>query len=74
MKAILSRKGFNSAFGGYPSPILPGGEMVSLPIPSKDSIRSRLLGVNQGGIFNNLSINLLDSCEINLARSIRKSL
>jgi len=39
MKVILSRKGFDSAFGGYPSPILPGGIMVSLPIPLVDSIK-----------------------------------
>jgi hypothetical protein len=39
MEIILSRKGFDSAFGGYPSPILQGGEMVSLPIPLEDSIR-----------------------------------
>lgn len=34
MKIILSRKGFDSAYGGYPSPILPNGKMISLPIPS----------------------------------------
>lgn len=34
MKVILSRKGFDSAYGGYPSFILPNGKMVSLPIPS----------------------------------------
>jgi hypothetical protein len=33
MKLILSRKGFDSASGGGPSPILPDGRMVSLPIP-----------------------------------------
>lgn len=33
MKIILSRKGFDSAYGGYPSPILPDGRMISLPIP-----------------------------------------
>ncbi len=36
MKVILSRKGFDSEFGGYPSPILPDGRMISLPIPSKN--------------------------------------
>jgi len=36
MKIILSRKGFDSAYGGYPSPILPNGKIVSLPIPSRD--------------------------------------
>jgi hypothetical protein len=39
VKIILSRKGFDSASGGYPSPILPSGEMVSLPIPLDDAIR-----------------------------------
>lgn len=34
MKIILSRKGFDSASGGCPSPILPNGNMISLPIPS----------------------------------------
>jgi hypothetical protein len=33
MKIILSRKGFDSANGGYPSPLLPDGRLVSLPIP-----------------------------------------
>src|SRR5437899_10861254 len=31
MKLVLSRKGFDSAWGGYPSPIVPKGTMVSLP-------------------------------------------
>jgi hypothetical protein len=35
MKIILSRKGFDSEYGGQPSPILPNGELLSLPIPSK---------------------------------------
>ena len=34
MKVILSRKGFDSASGGYPSPILPNGTLLSMPIPS----------------------------------------
>lgn len=35
MKIILSRKGFDSGYGGCPSPILPNGEMLSLPIPAR---------------------------------------
>ncbi|MEE0949997.1 hypothetical protein [Streptococcus equinus] len=35
MKIILSRKGFDSKAGGIPSPILPDGTLLSLPIPSK---------------------------------------
>jgi hypothetical protein len=37
MKIIFSRKGFDSASGGLPSPILPDGRMLSLPIPDKRS-------------------------------------
>lgn len=36
MKVILSRKGFDSEYGGYPSLILPTGEMITLPIPSSE--------------------------------------
>lgn len=38
MKLVLSRKGFDSCAGGCPSPILPDGRMISLPIPDKNSI------------------------------------
>lgn len=34
MKVILSRKGFDSGYGGYPSIIMPDGEMITIPIPS----------------------------------------
>lgn len=33
MKIILSRKGFDTANGGIPSPIFPNGTMLSMPIP-----------------------------------------
>ena len=36
MKIILSRKGFDSTNGGCPSPILPDGTLLSLPVPSND--------------------------------------
>ncbi len=39
MKVILSRKGFDSGYGGYPSVILPDGELVTFPIPSLDDKR-----------------------------------
>jgi len=37
MKIILSRKGFDSSYGGVASPILPDGTLFSLPIPSPAS-------------------------------------
>jgi hypothetical protein len=33
MKIILSRKGFDSSFGGVPSPILEDGTILTFPIP-----------------------------------------
>ncbi len=47
MKIILSRKGFDSSSGGYPSPILPDGTLLSLPIPDQDS----------GKAYHNLAFN-----------------
>ena len=39
MKVILSRKGFDSANGGAPSPILSDGSLCPLPIPSNEPPR-----------------------------------
>ena len=33
MKLVLSRKGFDARHGGIPSPILPDGTLLPLPIP-----------------------------------------
>ena len=41
MKVILSRKGFDSQYGGMPSPILPDGTLLSLPIPSKTDMETK---------------------------------
>ncbi len=35
MKVIFSRKGFDTTYGGFPSPIFPDGTIYSVPIPSK---------------------------------------
>lgn len=45
MKLILSRKGFDSGYGKMPSPILPDGRLVPLPIPSS-SDRFTLADIN----------------------------
>ena len=37
MRIVLSRKGFDSGSGGYPSPILPDNTLCSLPIPEAES-------------------------------------
>lgn len=36
MKIIFSRKGFDSGYGGIPSPILPDGTILSMPIPNEE--------------------------------------
>ena len=36
MKVILSKKGFDTTDGETPSPILPHGTLLSMPIPSSD--------------------------------------
>ncbi len=58
MKIILSRKGFDSSYGGYPSPILPDGRMISLPIPSRDNIKYSDLEFEQGKTYAQLMIEL----------------
>jgi len=39
MRVILSRKGFDTKYGGIPSPILEDGTLLSLPIPVNGSPR-----------------------------------
>lgn len=59
MNLILSRKGFDSAAGGCPSPILPDGRMVSLPIPDAEAeVRYGALsrnGIPLGGLVRDLT-------------------
>ena len=43
MKLILSRKGFDAANGRFPSPILPSGQLCSLPIPDTHPERQKSL-------------------------------
>lgn len=68
MEVILSRKGFDSAYGGYPSPILPNGQMISLPIPSEDSVRYSDLEVSEGLIYYELMEQLNRKIKMNDSR------
>ena len=59
MKVIFSRKGFDTQFGGFPSPILPDGRLLSLPIPNKrDDIAYSHLLLNDGGNYYDLMMGL----------------
>lgn len=49
MKIILSRKGFDSQYGKTPSPILPDGTLLSLPIPSKTDVENKFATIHHGG-------------------------
>ena len=59
MRLILSRKGFDSRFGGVASPILPDGTLLSLPIPSSQSQLSyndlNFHGIRFGKIVSDLT-------------------
>ena len=60
MKVILSRKGFDSEYGGYLSPILPNEQMISLPIPdSKDDIRYSGIKAGESTYYDLKSFRLL---------------
>lgn len=51
MKLILSRKGFDSGAGGVPSPILPDGRLLALPIPDAAStVRYGDIAVDEGAL------------------------
>ncbi|MGP1666038.1 MAG: hypothetical protein ACTS5I_09050, partial [Rhodanobacter sp.] len=58
-RIVLSRKGFDSGYGGIPSPILPDGQLLSLPIPARhDQLRMsdlRTRGVDLGALLVDLS-------------------
>lgn len=50
MKFILSRKGFDSGYGGCASPILPDGTMLSIPIPVKEDSGLKFCELTYQGI------------------------
>ncbi len=58
-RVVLSRKGFDSGYGGMPSPILPDGRLVALPIPaSHDHFTMadlHLEGIDLGALLGDLS-------------------
>ncbi|MCP3713073.1 hypothetical protein M3I54_40395 [Paraburkholderia sp. CNPSo 3274] len=59
MKLCFSRKGFDSQYGRIPSPILPDGRIVPLPIPAAhDDLTMKdvdLEGVDLEGLLSDLS-------------------
>ena len=61
MRIILSRKGFDTAAGGCPSPVFPDGSLLALPIPdARSTIPYSAIhgcGLNVGTLVNELTGN-----------------
>lgn len=59
MKIILSRKGFDSQYGGVASPIFPDGRLMPLPIPSLSDRATfdhlRAPGLDVGAVVSDLT-------------------
>lgn len=74
MKVIFSRKGFDSSYGGFPSIILPDGQMISFPIPEKGKKKtmnetdSKIKGIEA----ENLKFILADKKELSLKEIFEK--
>ena len=58
VRVILSRKGFDSGYGGVPSPILPDGRMISLPIPDRNAPMTYAEVQREGISFGDLAFDL----------------
>lgn len=55
MKVVLSRKGMDSRAGGIPSPILPDGTLLSLPIPNEKAVFPMEIWSIRGVLISKLS-------------------
>ena len=65
MKIILSRKGFDSSYGGYPSPILPDNKLISLPIPSENKTKYSDLKIDENKSYFDLMKDLKPKIKYN---------
>jgi hypothetical protein len=48
-RVILSRKGFDESYGGQPSPIMPDGTFLSMPIPGEERDGATYGALSYGG-------------------------
>jgi hypothetical protein len=55
MKIIFSRKGFDSQYGGIPSPIFPDGSLLSLPIPTSFGQEASTIDTKFGSLYDLIS-------------------
>lgn len=81
MKVIFSRKGFDSQYGKMPSPVLPDGTLLSLPIPSKTDAETKFTDLYHGNssyydIIHSLTpnSNIKEKYSCHLDPDIRKAI
>ncbi len=63
MKLILSRKGFDSAAGGCPSPIIDG-RPLSMPIPASGSSTTTYANLGLGKIVEQITRGKVKAAEL----------
>ena len=79
-RIILSRKGFDSKYGGCASPILADGTLVSIPIPEEGMplqyrhINSVAGGCNLGYLVSKLKGNVSPNSGVHLDPDLRREL
>lgn len=79
-RIILSRKGFDSKYGGCASPILADGTLVSMPIPEEGvplqyrHINSVAGGCNLGDLVSKLKGNVSPNSGVHLDPDLRREL
>lgn len=74
MKVIFSRKGFDSSYGGYPSPILPDNSLISIPIPSMRFLQKKTNGKEKLQYFDGSSYVPTQYKDLKIPPYIRESL
>jgi hypothetical protein len=67
MKVIFSRKGFDLQYGGFASPILPNGKMISIPIPYNNGIRYSQLEMEGFGNYEEFLHRIKGKIRVNKA-------
>ena len=63
-RVILSRKGFDSKYGGRPSPIFKNGDIFSLPIPQNGKSSKKYHELNFNGINGTQALKEVSSTKV----------
>lgn len=68
MKIIFSRKGFDSSYGGGSSPIMPNGELLSIPIPTNVKGREKGIAYSQLRYGNSSYLDLMEELGLTIPK------